>query len=915
MRRSLFLIIFLLSFTAAKLSAQSCFNIFAGNDTTISCLQSCLNLHASVPDVRTTDDYLAIPIPYQPYPYTNPGGILVDPLYLDDRFSPAIVLPFTFCFYGQTYTSCVVGTNGVVTFDISNASTENGYILGPTIPYAGGTPNNDGPYYPKASIMGPYHDIDPSSATPQQPDKKMEYIIVGNAPCRKFILNFYKIPYYNCGAALVTQQIVLYEGTGIIDVFLKDKPFACGGSTNGGTAILGVQNFNRDKAVWVPGRNNTVWSAFNEGWRFVPNGAASLLKRVELYKNNTLISTATTTALGNGLVDALFTNVCQSEDSMSYAVRAFYQQCDNPAIETEGSDTMIIYKTLNPLTINTLPAICPTSGNGQITVTNPVGANLEYSIDNGITWQSAPIFNRPAGSYTVIARVVGSNCTGSAPAVIGSSLPFSINGLVTDLKCKGVSTGQVTFNPIGNNPFDYSKDGGATYQSSNVFAGLAAGSYTFRVRNGLGCTQDTTLIVNEPATAITVSATSTIATCMGNDGTLTITAGGGTPGYEYSIDNGVTWQPGNVFIGLPGGNYNAIEVRDANGCITPTTGTITFLDTMRLELGPDSTICIGQSVTFAPQTNPQTNIFKWTAAPTLVQSEIDKDSIANATVTPLVSKKYYLTAKWGVCQRIDSMIITVLKKPIAFAGNDTIICAKTPAYLNGTAANFSGPLLYTWAPISPLLTFVSPDSSRAVALPDSTQLFIFNVKDNYGCSFSVFDTMKVFIDPPIPAFAGNDTNAVKGVPHQLFSSGGVSYVWSPAGPLNNPFIQKPLATLYNDTYFRVLVTDAIGCTATDDVFIKVYEGPRYYVPTAFSPNGDGLNDIFRPIPVGITSTDFFMVFNRYGEPMFQTREWLKGWDGKFKGKDAAMGVYTWILKGKDKDGKVVEMKGTVILLR
>ena len=481
--------------------------------------------------------------------------------------------------------------------------------------------------------------------------------------------------------------------------------------------------------------------------------------------------------------------------------------------------------------------------------------------------------------------------------------------------CNGNTNGSITLSPSGGvAPYQYSINGGAAYQASPVFNGITAGTYNFLIKDALGCIYGFTFILNQPP-ALTAAASPIAATCNDNDGSLTVTAGGGTPAYQYSIDNGVTWQAGTVFTVSSGTFNNNIWVKDANNCIARTSTVVALIDTMRLELGADSTICIGQSVTFAPQTNAQTNIFKWTAAPTLLQSEIDKDSIANATVTPPATKKFYLTAKWGACQRIDSLLITVQKKPVAHAGNDTTICSKTPAYLNGYASNVSGLVYYTWAPISPLMTFVVPDSSSAIVIPDSTQQFIFNVKDGYGCGFSVFDTMKVFIDPPVPAFAGNDTNAVRGVPHQLFSSGGVSYVWSPAGPLNNPFIKKPLATLYTDTYFRVLVTDAIGCTATDDVFIKVYDGPTYYVPNAFSPNGDGLNDVFRPIPVGIASTDYFMVFNRFGEQVFQTREWLKGWDGKFKGKDASMGVYTWMLKGKDKNGKVVEMKGTVVLMR
>jgi gliding motility-associated-like protein len=254
----------------------------------------------------------------------------------------------------------------------------------------------------------------------------------------------------------------------------------------------------------------------------------------------------------------------------------------------------------------------------------------------------------------------------------------------------------------------------------------------------------------------------------------------------------------------------------------------------------------------------------------------------------------------------------VLHKPIPFAGNDTTICYKTDALLVGNATNLSGTVNYAWSPPDSLNT---PNAASTIAHIDTTRQFTLTVTDNYGCNFSVSDSMTVFMQPPLVVFAGNDTNAILGRPHQLQASGGTNYVWSPAGPLNNPFIADPLATLYNDTYFHVLVTDAIGCTDDDDVFVKVYEGPAYYLPNAFTPNGDGLNDIFRPTPVGIRSTDYFRVFNRYGALMFETRQWMQGWDGTLKGKPAEAGTYVWMIKGIDKNGAVVEMKGTVILVR
>jgi gliding motility-associated-like protein len=111
------------------------------------------------------------------------------------------------------------------------------------------------------------------------------------------------------------------------------------------------------------------------------------------------------------------------------------------------------------------------------------------------------------------------------------------------------------------------------------------------------------------------------------------------------------------------------------------------------------------------------------------------------------------------------------------------------------------------------------------------------------------------------------------------------------------------------------VTDFAGCIGYDTVFIKVYNGPTYYVPNAFSPNGDGLNDVFRAVPSGIVRTEYFRIFNRYGNLVFDTREYLKGWDGSFLGKKQPLGTYVWMVKGVDRDGKTVEMKGTVMLVQ
>lgn len=148
----LFLLVSSISFRPI---AQSCFNVSAGNDTTVSCLQTCLDLKARIPDLRTTETYQTVSIPYAPYAYVTPGGT-TDPLVdADDHFSDSFFLPFPFCFFGNTYTKLVVGSNGVLTFDVlTNAKTDESFVINSSnnLPYSGGVPNNIDVFYAPGQV-------------------------------------------------------------------------------------------------------------------------------------------------------------------------------------------------------------------------------------------------------------------------------------------------------------------------------------------------------------------------------------------------------------------------------------------------------------------------------------------------------------------------------------------------------------------------------------------------------------------------------------------------------------------------------------------------------------------------------------------------------------------------------------------
>ena len=550
---------------------------------------------------------------------------------------------------------------------------------------------------------------------------------------------------------------------------------------------------------------------------------------------------------------------------------------------------------------------CFNLNNGTITLTPTSGtAPYMFSLNGGPLQASGTFTGLAPGLYTINFTDVN-GCTGTKNVTLTTNTAVTSTAVLTNPLCNGNNNGSIVLSPSGGvAPYEYSINAGTTYQTSATFGGLGVGTYNFLIRDAMGCIYGFTYALTDPTT-LNASAAGNFATCPNNDGTINITAGGGTPVYQYSIDNGINYQAGNIFTNLAIGSYNNIIVKDANGCISNTTAVVVLNDTMRLNLGPDSTLCFGSSITLIPQTNALTDTFKWTPTATL-----NFDNVRTPVATPADTTRYILNAKWGICQRTDTIIVNVLHKPIPFAGNDTTICFKTNATLNGSATNLSGGVNYAWTPADSLNT---PNAATTIVRIDTTRMFTLSVTDNYGCNFLVTDSMWVNMQPQLVVFAGNDTTAIINRPHQMMASGGSNYRWSPTGPLNNPFIADPLAILSNDTYFSVLVTDAIGCQASDNVFIKVYEGPNYYLPNTFTPNGDGLNDKFIPIPVGIKGTDYFRVFNRFGQLMFETRQWMEGWDGMQKGKPAQAGAYVWTIKGTDKNGSTVEMRGTVILMR
>lgn len=341
------------------------------------------------------------------------------------------------------------------------------------------------------------------------------------------------------------------------------------------------------------------------------------------------------------------------------------------------------------------------------------------------------------------------------------------------------------------------------------------------------------------------------------------------------------------------------------GCIATDSVKVNVIPFVSLNLGPDTTICLTDQVQLFPNTNAL--YFTWSPA-TGLSSTKDKNPFAQ----PLVKTTYTLTATVGKCSATGNITIKEVPYPQVNAGLDTNICYGKTTTLNATtdAPNF------TWFPPTGL---VRANTLSPTASPTATTSYVLTVTDTKGCPKPASDTVVVKVIPRVPAFAGNDTTIVVNQPLQLNATGGAVYSWSPNTGMTDPNIPNPVVTLgpqYDSITYRVLVSTPEGCSATDDIKVVVFKSnPQIFIPSAFTPNGDGNNDIMRPKVVGMKQYNYFRVYNRLGQMLYSTSTAGQGWDGKLGGKAQPAGAYVYEAQAIDYTGKVINKKGTFVLIR
>ena len=341
------------------------------------------------------------------------------------------------------------------------------------------------------------------------------------------------------------------------------------------------------------------------------------------------------------------------------------------------------------------------------------------------------------------------------------------------------------------------------------------------------------------------------------------------------------------------------------GCTSSDSVKVNVIQSVTLFTGNDTTICKTDSIQFHPRTNGL--YFSW-----IPTTALNNPALEDPEAAPAQTTTYTLTSSVGRCSSTDSVRIKVVPYPVVYIGPDTVICYGAQAYLHSRITGSS----FYWSPTNSLL---DPRSLSPVAGPESTTEYILTTLDTLGCPKPVSDSVLVTVLPQLHIFAGNDTTIVADQPLQLNAQGGLIYHWYPATGMNDPSSKNPVVVLgasYDSVTYYVRGENSEGCFGTDSLKVKLFKiKPDLLIPTAFTPNGDGRNDVFKPVLAGIRELLFFRVYNRWGEMLYSTSQPGQGWDGNFAGSKQNPGTYVFMAEAIDYLGNRIFKKGTFVLIR
>lgn len=882
-----------LLFTASFSHVATAQNICLGTDATICAgqsvtLEDCGNYGAG----STGVPYTLLPIGYSPDPFGGTGTVNLS----DDSFSGVIPIGFNFCFYGNTHNSLVISSNNYVSFDLGNA---NGYSPWVTTPIA-----NAGANQTHNAIMAPWQDINPGIGG------TISYATYGTAPNRRFVVTWDNVPMFSCTGTLYSSQIKIFETTNEIETHIVDKQICA--TWNSGNAVHGVHSPGGTDALTVPGRNNTQWSVVNEGYLWTPQLSVQWVDS----QGNTWPYTGTTLTVTPTPIPP--------SDSVGYWLEAI----DNCGTAMGSSDTTWITVTSTSVTASMTPDIC-TSNIGTVTATTTSGTGPFNYNWPGLGGATTPtVTGVGAGNYTV--NVTDANgCTASA-SILVTDTPASFQGSATVVTCAGGNDGTAFAEmvpPLGNITYLWDDPMAQTTQTA---VGLTAGQYTCTITSDIGCTGTVVVDVLEiPPLTVNITSQTDVTCNSGNDGMVTLTATQGTAPYTYVWDNSASTT--NVANDLVVGPHQII-VTDANGCSVTVNAVLNEPPALDISfITPNTQICPGDDITLEVTgtggSSPYT--FTWSQGGNVIGTG---DQI---TVDPTTTNTEYCVTLSEACgsPTDQECVIITFPTPIEPNAVPDLYEKCVPDVFEFTNTSVNGAEIATayWDfGFGNYQVLENGNDSTSLYFTDvGTYDLIMTVTSIYGCVYedTVFNIIEV---KPVPTadfnFSSNPATIFETTVTMQDKSSPDVVQWTWDSPFSSPMT----SSLTNPTFVfpegevgqypvQLVVETELGCTDTVTYIMNIVEDVLFYAPNAFTPDGDEFNQTWKVEVAGIDEFNFeLIIFNRWGEIVWETRDPNVGWDGTYgkDGRPVQDGVYAWIARvAVPYNDDKLEYSGTINLIR
>jgi len=586
----------------------------------------------------------------------------------------------------------------------------------------------------------------------------------------------------------------------------------------------------------------------------------------------------------------------------SYSVTVF----DSHQCTVSASSTISEPAALTVSVVKT-DASCDASLDGTATATVNGGVtNYNYQWD-GTTGNSS-VNGLDNGNHSVVVTDAN-NCTASSNFVIDTVYELHVTTSSTNASCFGVADGTATVAALnGTSPYSYLWTPSA--QTVSNVTGLPAGNYTVILTDSKNCIATATTTINEP-TQIVLSFNHTDPRCTGiADGTADVTAIGGAGNYVYDW----AYLPGtpdnNSLTAIAAGVYD-ITVTDGSSCSVSANVTLLNPPSLDAQLINKTEITCANAADGSVEASVSGGTppisFQWNNGSSLAV----QNNLAPGNYSVTVSDNNGCDTSLNVSFVAPPLI------SVAFLNADSVSC---PSYTDGqiqvSGAGGTPGSTVSYEYSTDGINFQSSEFFQGLGA-GSYHLII---RDSQGCTK---DTTINIYEPPKPELTilPQDSTIQLGKSLALVSSitpynaADINFhSWSPVTGLNCADCPSPIAAPYAHTVYTLTVNYLSGCSISQTITVFVGDGEIFYVPNAFTPNGDGNNDVFTIYGFGLAKANL-KIFNRWGEKVFDSQNQWHGWDGTYKGEMQAPGVYTYYVEGIYLNGKIKEKKGSVTLIR